>query len=306
MEKTKFVSHDGKEIALFTWANVTKAKAVVKLAHGMAEHSMRYDAFGQFLNANGYILVSNDHRGHGATSPADSLGYADGDMFADNVADQLFLIDALREKYKLPVIMMGHSYGSFVTQAVIEASSKADAFILSGSNYMVGLAYTACGLVANYLCKHKGARHPAEEIAKLSFGGYNKKFGGVNNWLSRDEAEVKKYNDDDWCGFICSAHFYRTFMGGLKKLYTKENVSAIDSAKPILIVSGAADPVGETSKGVRKLEKFYVKRAKVADVETHLYKDARHELLNETNRDEVSNDILLWLDRVVKVPDVVE
>ena len=294
-----FKSHDGKELALYTWDEVQNPKAVVKIAHGMAEHSARYDDFAQYLNKQGYVVVMNDHRGHGFTADEDSLGYDEGDIFFNNVLDQVALIDYCKQKYNLPVVMMGHSSGSFVTQAVMEKNPAATGYVLSGSDYMKGLAYTAAGVIANNMCKRKGGRYPAEMLAKLSFGGYEKKIPGKNNWLSRDEEQVKKYNEDPMCGFVCSANFYRTFMAGAKTLYKKENYSGIDVEKPILIVSGANDPVGEYSKGVKKLDAFY-KKIGVKDVTTILYPEARHEILNETNKDEVYQDIADWIQRVIE------
>lgn len=295
---TRFVSHDGKEVQLYAWEDVAHPKGVVKIAHGMAEHSARYDGFAQFLNAHGYIVVMNDHRGHGLTAEKDSLGYEEGDMFGNNVNDQLAIIDYCRKKYSLPLYVMGHSYGSFVTQAVIEAHPDADGFVLCGSNYIKGLSFTACGVVARAMCRNKGGRYPADLIVKLSFTSYEKRFHGKNAWLNRDEKEVAKYNSDDNCGFTCSANFYRSFMAGISKLYKREFYGEIDKDKPLLIISGADDPVGNYGKGVKKLAKFYADRVGVKDVTMRLYDGARHEILNETNKEEVYADVLAWLDRL--------
>ena len=221
MELLDFTSHDGKKIKVYIWDEVKNPKAVVKIAHGMVEHSARYDDFARFLNGKGYIVVMNDHRGHGLTAERDSLGYEEGDMFTNNVLDQLTLLDYCREKYNLPLFMAGHSYGSFVTQAVIEQHPDVKGFVLFGSNYIKGISYTACGAVARNMCRHKGGRYPAQTIVNLSFKQYEKKIPGKNAWLNRDEAEVKKYNEDEFCRFVCSANFYRTFMAGIKKLYKK-------------------------------------------------------------------------------------
>lgn len=301
MELTKFVSHDGKEVQLYTWNEVSRPKGVVKIAHGMAEHSARYDDFAKFLNSNGYIVVMNDHRGHGLTAQKDSLGYEEGDMFANNVGDQLAILDHCRNKYKLPLYMMGHSYGSFVTQAVIEQHPDVSGFILCGSNFIKGPSFTACGVIARNMCRHKGGRYPAELIVKLSFKSYEKHFNGTNSWLNRDEAEVAKYNADPLCNFTCSANFYRSFMQGISKLYTKDQFSAVNTDTPILLIAGKSDPVGVYGKGVQRLQRFYVNRVGVADVTMHLYEGARHEILNETNKSEVYGDVLDWLN--ARTPD---
>lgn len=299
MKQTDFASHDGKRIALYTWDDVVEPKAVVKIAHGMVEHSARYDDFAKFLNSRGYIVVMNDHRGHGLTAEEGGLGYEDGDMFTNNVNDQLTLINYCREKYNLPVFMMGHSYGSFVTQAVVEQHPDVKGFVLVGSNYIRGVAYSVCKTVARSMCRNKGPRHEAVFIADLSFKPYDKHFKGegTNAWLNRDKAEVEKYNRDPFCTYVCSANFYRTFMEGISNLYKKQYYQAIDVTKPILLVAGSEDPVGNYGKGVKKLAKFYENTVGVTDVTTCLYDGARHEILNEINKNDVYADIADWLDK---------
>ena len=296
MNTSRFTSHDGRVVELYVWDKVASPKAVVKIAHGMAEHSARYDDFCQFLNSCGYIVVMNDHRGHGLTAAKDSLGYEEGDMWTNNVRDQLAIIDYCRDKYQLPIFVMGHSYGSFIAQAVVEEHPDVAGFVICGSNYIKGISYTLCRIIAGSMCRNKGGRYPAQLIANLSFGMYEKKFPGKNAWLNRDEAEVKKYNDDPMSGFVCSANFYRSFMNGIRNLYKKEYYAQIDTAKPILVISGSVDPVGEYGKGVKKLIKFYQSKVKVADLTSHLYEGARHEILNETCKQEVYQDVADWLN----------
>ena len=296
MNLSRFASHDNKEVQLYIWDEVSHPKGVVKIAHGMAEHSARYDDFARFLNKNGYIVVMNDHRGHGLTAEKNSLGYEAGDMWGNNVKDQLAILDYCRDKWGLPIFMMGHSYGSFIAQAVIEEHPAVAGFIVCGSNYMKSPSFTLCGVIARAMCRHKGGRHPAQLIVNLSFKMYEKKFPGQNAWLNRDQAEVSKYNDDQMCGFVCSANFYRTFMAGIKNLYKKEFATQIDIDKPILLISGSDDPVGGYSKGVKKLEKFYRNKVGVKEVTTHLYDGARHEILNEQCKQQVYDDVLSWLE----------
>ena len=297
MKREKYTSFDGKQLQIYVWDQVDNAKAVVKITHGMAEHCARYDHFAKFLNENGYIVLANDHRGHGATSP-DSLGYEAGDMFSNNVKDQLSLIDYCNQRFGLPVFLLGHSYGSFVTQAVINANPPVAGYVLSGSNYMKDFTFSLCKSLAKGMMKKYGASYPAKLLADMSFGMYEKKIPGKNNWLSRDKEQVDKYNADKWCGFVCSANFYYTFMDGIEKLYKPNLRQKMALDKPILIASGDNDPVGNYGKGVKKLANYY-KRMKVKDVTTILYLDARHEILNETNNHQVYADVLEWLDSKV-------
>jgi len=294
MKTEKFVSFDEKPLQLYVWDEVECPKAVVKIAHGMAEHSGRYDHFAKFLNANGYVVVANDHRGHGATSPL-TLGYDHGDIFANNVQDQITLVDYCAQRFGLPVVLFGHSYGSFVTQAVINANPPVAAYVLSGSNYMKDFTFALCKSLAKGMIKKNGGNFPAKLLADMSFGMYEKKIPGKNNWLSRDADQVARYNDDDWCGFVCSANFYYTFMDGIAKLYAPNQRKGMALDKPILVASGSMDPVGNYGKGVKKLVGYY-KRMKVEDLTVKLYEGARHEILNETNQQEVYQDVLDWLD----------
>ena len=299
MNLSRFSSHDGKQIQLYVWDNVKSPKGVVKIAHGMAEHSARYNDFAEFLNSHGYIVVMNDHRGHGLTADKDSLGYEAGDMWTNNVKDQLAILDYCREKWHLPLFMMGHSYGSFITQAVIEEHPDVAGFIVCGSNYMKDISFTLCRVIAKGMCRHKSGRYPAQLIVNLSFKMYEKKFPGANAWLNRDEAEVKKYNDDAMCGFVCSANFYRSFMNGIVHLYKNEYYTQIDTDKPLLLIAGSDDPVGAYGKGVKKLHKFYSDKVGSKEVTMHLYDGARHEILNETCKQQVYDDVLEWLNKYV-------
>lgn len=297
MRHEPFTSHDGKRIELYTWDEVTNPKGVVKIAHGMVEHSARYDDFARFLNGKGYIVVMNDHRGHGLTAEKGSLGYEEGDMWTNNVLDQIAVLDYIREKYRLPIVMMGHSYGSFVTQAVIERRPDVAGFVLCGSNFIKGFSYKLCKSVASSMCRRKGGNYPAQLIVNLSFKSYEKKFPGTNAWLNRDEKEVEKYNSDPFCSYICSANFYKTFMEGISKLYKKHYFSNIDIEKPILLVAGSDDPVGNYGKGVTRLEKFYMNKVGVKSVTKRLYDGARHEILNETCKVEVYDDVADWIGK---------
>ncbi len=300
MQQSQYVSHDGKQIELYVWDQVKNAKAVIKIAHGMAEHSARYDDFAKYLNSKGYIVVMNDHRGHGLTAEPDSLGYEQGDMWSNNVNDQLVLIDYCKEKYGLPVFMMGHSYGSFITQAVMEHAPDVAGFVLCGSNFMKDFSFTACKIIARGMCRHKGGRYPAQLIVNLSFKMYEKKFPGNSAWLNRDADEVKKYNQDPMCGYVCSANFYRSFMEGIAPLYKKDNYRRLDVEKPLLIIAGDQDPVGGYGKGVNKLEKFYVKKACMQHVTKHLYDGARHEILNEPLcKMQVYQDVVDWMESIL-------
>ena len=297
MIRETVTAYGGKKLSVAIWENVKKPKAVVQLAHGMAEHIARYDDFARFLNANGFIAFGNDHRAHGETD-ADALGIAGGDdIFSDTVSDLIELTEWAEVRWGLPIIFFGHSYGSFLGQAyLLEASNKLAACVLSGSAlYGSGLASFG-EFVSNRKFK-KHASEPGKFFAKLTFESYDKKTGaGLNGWLSRDTESNKAYNEDDKCGYKCSYGFYKWFFHGMKML-AKKPFTPVRRDLPLLVIYGKKDYVGSCGKLVDKLVKKYESaglRPKVIG-----YESARHEVLNEINKAEVYSDVLEFLDLVV-------
>lgn len=295
MERQVF-ERNGKKLALYLW-ETKNAKGVVQMVHGMAEHMGRYNDFAEFLNLKGYIFVGLDLRCHGFTD-RETLGYSEGDIWEESVADNIELSEWLKAKYRLPLIVMGHSYGSFLTQRLIETNRFANAFILSGSCYMKGLILNVGHIIAKNLVKKDG-KQPATILFKMTFASYDKAFGGEAKWLSKDTAIVEKYKNDELCGYCCSASFYESFFRGLKNVYDKENLDNVSIEKPIYIFSGAEDPVGKKSKGVIKLYEMY-KKLGVEKLSMKLYEKGRHEMLNETNKAEVYADVCAWLNKVIE------
>jgi alpha-beta hydrolase superfamily lysophospholipase len=218
-------------------------------------------------------------------------------MWENNVFDQKLLSAYLKEKYNLPLIIMGHSYGSFLTQRQAEINPLPDAFILSGSNFMKGLLFSAGAVISKMQCKSKGERAAGHLMSDMSFKSYEKRFPGTNNWLSQNEENVKKYNGDEACGYVASNNFYYTFMKGIKKLYLKEEGEKINLDKPFYLFSGKDDPVGDYGKGVTKLYNWY-KKIGVKRVEMKLYEGLRHETLNEKSI-KVYEDTLSFIQSVL-------
>lgn len=293
-------SHDGKRIAYYVWNEVKKPKGMVQIIHGMAEHVARYEEFAKFLNRHGYIVFGDDHRGHGVTSQEDdSLGFIGRNGFEDIILDERLLSERMKTEYLgLPLIVLGHSFGSFITQAYIQRYSEdIQGAIISGSakndHGILGIAQLLAWLHMIF----KGEKTPSPLLDKLSFGSYNKKIENPKtkmDWLSRDAAKVKQYNDDPLCGTIFSGSFYYAFIKGLKGLYKKEELYKITKLLPILVLSGDQDPVGLQGKDVKRLYEQY-KALDIKRLSLRLYTKGRHEMLNETNRQEVYQDILKWL-----------
>ena len=277
-------------------------RAVVQIVHGIAEHIERYDDFMSFLAANGIVAVGDDHLGHGksVTDPAD-LGFFNDSMGWDNVVmDEERLHDIMAKEYPdIPYIFFGHSMGSFITRTfIIRHPDKYDAVIISGTGHQSRLMVIAGYLLAEAEVKAKGARGDGKPLNDIAFGSYLKKIEAPRtefDWLSRDNETVDKYIADPMCGFIAKTSLYRDMMGGIWFVTNQKNINMMDKEKPVYFMSGADDPVGEYGKGVEKAYNAFCK-AGLHDVKMKLYPSGRHEMLNETNRAEVYNDILGWIN----------
>lgn len=276
-----FTSYDQKQIFVHEWMDVKDPIGVVQIAHGMNEYAARYDKFARALNALGYIVVADDHRGHGDTD-TDTLGYCEGDMFTDTLKDMAGIAKYYGEKFpKVKYVLFGFSYGSFLTQAFIEKYARfLDGAIIAGSSRQNGAAVRAGRVFAEIGGAFKGKDAPAEFVNNVVFGGYNKKIGGEKfSWLSVDEENNERYRADPYCMYVCSNNFFAGFFKGLSGLYKKKNAAGLDRELPLLLISGAEDPVGG-EKGVGRLYDFYKKQG-MKRVEKYLIEGSRHEFLNE-------------------------
>lgn len=307
-EEFYFKGSDNLDIHVYKWEpkNINPI-GCIQIAHGMSETAIRYEYFAKILTENGYIVYINDHRGHGKTAEViENVGYlADKNGFTYLVDDIKILTDIIKQENKhLPIYLFGHSMGSFASQRyIMEYSDKLDGLILSGSNGKHGIILNIAQKVIKYEIKKNGRKHRSKILDNLIFGGNNKGFKSPRtdfDWLSRDEKEVDKYIEDPFCGVLFTCGFFEDFINGLKELEDKENIKKIPLDLPIHIMSGDKDPVGKNGKGVLRLERQY-KNLGVKDVSCKLYKDGRHEMLNEINKDEVIKDIIDWLNESNKL-----
>ena len=303
MKNTVFVEmDDGQKVALHTWLPDGEVKAVVQLCHGMAEFSMRYDRFGEMLAKNGIAFYAHDHRGHGETAGCiENLGYlADKDGFQRVVLDVRNLVKKAHEDFPgKKVFIFGHSFGSFVTQSFIEQfGDEISGAVICGSAGPRPVSIGFGLILANIIGAVKGKKSKATLLDGIAFGAYNKLIKDAAtpfDWLSRDPAEVKKYADSPYCGFVCTNSFFKDMFTGLSTIHKPENMKKIPVNLPVFLIAGTADPVGNYGKTVVNLWKIY-KANGISDLQIKLYKDARHELLNETNHEEVEGDVLNWLN----------
>ncbi len=296
---------DGVRIAVHTWLPDATPAAVIQISHGMAEYAMRYDRFAQEAVKSGYAVFAADHRGHGETAGSlDKLGYlADTDGFERVVEDQYEITLDIKKKFpQTPVILFGHSFGSFIAQRYIQKHGEdVSACILTGTTGPNPALVGGGRLAANLVALFDGRKKPSPFLTKLSFGSYNKNFPDAkspNSWLSRDIAEVDAYDASPWSGFTCTAGFYQDLMAGLSLIHTPGALSGLPLNLPVLLASGSEDPVSGSGRTVKLLADMY-RNIGIKNVKMVLYPGARHEILNETNRDEVTKDLLDWITAAV-------
>lgn len=289
---------DGTPLFVRRWLAVRGTpKGVVQIVHGSAEHSARYDRFARHLNHRGWLVYGDDHRGHGHTRVRSGvLGDAGPDAWNRFVSDEKALNDYIAAQHPgLKILMLGHSMGSFIAQDYAARHGQTLAgVVLTGSN---GVFANADQTVA--AANDLATANPlgSSEMLAGAFESFNKPFADRPGfeWLSRDPAEVGKYLDDPACGFAFNNALVADFLAGLRDLWNPVNESRIPKNLPFYVVSGDRDPVSGNTAGLRVLLANY-RRYGITDVSHKFYPGARHEILNETNRDEVEADIMGWLD----------
>jgi len=298
---TTVTASDGLALHTHRWLPEGQPKGVVQLAHGVSEHSGRYARLAEALTSAGYAVYAADHRGHGSTGAEADRGYfADRDGWSTIVADIRAVTRFAQEEHPgLPVFLLGHSMGSFLARSyAIEDSRDLAGLVLSGTAGDPGPLGRAGLGIAEVLARVRGRRHVSATLDKLSFSRFNAAFEPnrtKNDWLSRDEAEVDTYLDDPRCGDIPSVGLYLDMVRGLISVNDSRKVAAMRRDLPVLLLSGDRCQVGDNGKGPRAVRDQLVD-AGLVDVTLTLYPEARHEIFNETNRDEVTADLVVWLD----------
>jgi alpha-beta hydrolase superfamily lysophospholipase len=288
---------DGVEVFYRRWLPDGERRAVVLVAHGMSEHSGRYARLADVLTDTGYAVYAPDHRGHGRTSSSTGVGRV-GPSGMQAVVDDLDRLRAVAagEHAGQPLVLFGHSMGALLSQAYVEQHGEGLAGLaLSGSpgaaegfEAMVQMVQEAAdGGMADEPMSALTGFNPDPESARTPF-----------DWLSRDDAEVDAYIADPYCGenHPMTYGFLSEMLSLTMDSMTPEYIARIPSSLPILLMTGEQDPASNMGANVRELEKRM--RDAGLSVESIWYPGARHEILNETNRDEVTADLVGWIDRV--------
>ena len=293
----------------FVWCPENPPRAILQISHGMCEYSARYGEFAAFMARSGYAVCLHDHPGHGETSniAGSTDGYFGPGQGAARVLQAILTMNdrARREFPGLPVILLGHSMGSFFARWLAECEPNAiDGLILSGTagpNPMLGAGIALSGLIARV----RGERYRPQCVQKLAFGAYLSRIENPetpHDWISRDREIVRRYAADPKCTFVFTASAFHEMFWVLRQVNRKDWYTRVPVDLPIRLMSGDADPVGDYGKGV---ETVYNRLMATGHEDTvlRLYEGGRHEMLNEIGREEVYQDVLAWCEEILEKVD---
>lgn len=287
----------------YEWLPAGDVRAVVVISHGMAEHAARYARFAAALNAAGFAVYGFDHRGHGHTGQrSGNLGHmGDHDSWNRAVGDLAAICHMAAGRHPgKPLLLFAHSMGSFMGQQLLyEHGDMIAAAVLCGSTGKPPPIAALGRLVTRLERLRLGRRGISNLVQSLSFDAFNKRFQPQRtdfDWLSRDAAEVDKYIADPFCGFPITVQSWIGLLDGLQAIARPENQARIPRDLPIFVIAGKHDPVSGGGAALKQLLGAYAV-AGLTRVESRFYDDARHELLNEINRDAVTADIIGFFNR---------
>jgi len=299
---------DGHKIETYRWraaqdtAGCETPAAVIQILHGLGEHAARYERFAISCVANGFAVIAHNHRGHDTRSLRGHFADRNGwEKVIEDVATVHREVSVMWPR--VPVALFGHSMGSFIAQSfVLRFKPELNAMVLSGSTLTPGMKWLSASALSALLVHTQGRQRKSKLLNSLGLGRLNKPFEPARtpfDWLSRDIAEVDSYIADPRCGGAFTNQLWRDLSGGLAEISSVSQLRAIATSLPVLIVGGDTDPVGG-AKGLSRLAAAY-QLSGHKHVDLKIYPDGRHEMLNEINRDEVTADVLSWLDEIRKL-----
>ncbi len=312
VKKFSFVSSNGiNRINAVMWVPDGKITAVLQIAHGMAEHIERYEDFALYLAGKGILVVGNDHLGHGNTADTkEELGYFAKNKNPDNkmssgyiVVRDLLHVTKIAKRYakNVPYFLLGHSMGSFLARRyLVQYGKELDGIIIMGTGNMPGPLVHMSRFVVRLTTLIKGDRYRSNLIYQIGFGAYNKRIKNPKSshaWISTDNNVVKKFEEDEKCGFIFTTNGFDMLLSTILYIEKQSNIRRIRKDIPVLLVSGLEDPVGNYGEDIKKLYCIY-KKQKMKNVQMKLYKGMRHEILNEVEKEQVYEDIYSWIEKL--------
>lgn len=296
-------SHGIGRIHYCRWLPEGEPKAIVQIVHGIAEHVERYDDYANFLTGHGFMVVAEDHMGHGGSVNGGGIqGYFHGGWFAA-VEDTYQLLKDMKQEYPdIPYILFGHSMGSFMARTILGKypDSGITAAVISGTCWQSAFAMPAIVKVMDAVCKKIGETNSSDKLQQMIFGGYNARVEHPRtpqDWVSRDKHIVDAHPMNN--GFLPKSGLLRDMMVGIAYIERKGVLSAMEKNLPVLFVAGGDDPVGGYGKGVRQAADAF-RKVGMKNVSLRIYPMCRHEILNEINREEIYGNILQWMNEVLK------
>lgn len=291
------------DIAYCVYTPKTKIRAIIQVSHGMCEHFGRYEEFAVFMASKGILVCGNDHLGHGnSVSTLEDLGYfGEENGWRYMVRDLRTLTAMMKKQYPdVPYFLLGHSMGSFAVRAYIaDFSEKIDGCILLGTNGGETIARLG-EAVCRQMIKKNGSHHRSETLDKLSTGLYNERIPDNKthlDWTTRDAAEIEKFLADERTNFIFTANGFLDLVQLLSYVTRAEWASEVPKELPILLASGDCDPVGNYGRGVMRV--FEALSAEGNNAEIRLYAGMRHELLHEIGKEEIFDELYLWIEKII-------
>lgn len=277
-------------------------RGIVQISHGMCEYFTRYTFFAKYLCSQGFIVCGNDHLGHGSSvPPCGALGFfGHHDGWNVLVEDVFSLTKIMKKRWpELPYFLLGHSMGSMISRLYVSRyGDQISGCILSGSPS----ANPAAGFgiqMANSVIRSHGPMYRSSKLSHLVFKHYTSRIKNCQSsfdWLTRDRSIVALYQSDAKCNFIFTAAGFRDLFTLVQNCNRLNNIRETPKNLPLLFISGDADPVGSYGNGVKKIAAAY-RAAGCRNTDVIFYKGARHEILNELNKEEIFADISDWLNK---------
>lgn len=295
-----FDSCGAGQIHCCRWSPEGEVKAVLQIVHGIAEFVERYDAFANYLNSLGYLVVAEDHMGHGKSINGEGIqGYFHGGWFSAVDDTYRLLKDTKAEYPDVPYILFGHSMGSFMARTILckYPDSGIAAAIICGTGWQPTFALPALIKVVEGICRKTGETKPNEKLQGMVFGSYNGKVEHPRtpyDWLTRDAKIVDDYVAHPLCGFTASCGLLREMMKGIYYIQQPKNLANMRKDLPVFFIAGGDDPVGSYGKGIHQAAEAF-RKAGMTDVSVRIYPLCRHEILNEINKEEIFEDVSQWV-----------